>query len=281
MRDGQYAQWLLYFEDSMDIFRTCSLQLEPAPASQFNSAIFSVEILYDIAGELIKTWINYEIPPTEKHLERTVARSLKKFYPDVMHLGGVRTFIDVRIKNIGIDSKGRKVFSNKKPPTSRREIPDRFNTPVRRPNVDLENFRGDSFRILQEAVQDYKNFAAQTALKEGCTEILSFAALYGISKSGVGCLYLGVQEMSFPEIVTAQTTFNKKGKPNGYRGYDVQGNLIYEIEGFNRGSVNLRRVYDTPRNGIFVTFPFNSQHNNHKYTERELIETYNVTSVER
>jgi len=241
-------------------------EYSPSSSSGLDGGIFSEQIFNLIAENLIDSLQRYGIEPNSRHLERQIYSAFRSVRENVFHFGSPDTFTDVKIDSLALDVKGRHIFHNTKTP----HIPQTFNTPVRRPNVELEDFKGDSKSIVLEAVREYQDFALTTTKNDGCDTIFSFVCLYGILKSGFGCLYLSVQEMTWPVVVHADT----KGKV--YSGFDFNGKLIYKIEAFNRNSVNLRRVYQTPRNGMQYTFPLNNRQSTNRplCTRDELEEKY-------
>lgn len=229
------------------------------------------EALHNILGHIRKCW-DYTYP-TGSALEEAIYRGLKPFYNKVESLGSPKTLTDIRKDKDAFDVKGakklghiRKIQSNSNSEENNfveQQLPNRKKitvriaksvyTQVRRPKVDLKNYKGDALKILQEQINEYHQFALKTTTKDGCENIISIVCQYGEDK-GFRSVYLSVEPFKNIQIVSADIAYQQKsGKPNGYRGFDNKGNEVVSLSSFNRGSANMCKKFRTDT-GILYTW---------------------------
>ena len=235
--------------------------------------VLSEDAIYNIVGHCKKCW-DYTYP-TGKALEEAIYRGLKPFFENSQSLGAPNTIVDVSKDNDAFDIKGGKklghlkklsrsandnnnVFVEQILPNALKikvKIPKHITTMIQRPNVDMENWKGDPVTIINKGISDYKNFANNTTKESGCDTLYSVVVLYGEDeKKGYRSLFLTLENFSVPEIQTAKHHLKTNGSHSGYNGFDKEGNLIYSLSPFNRGSVNSYKRFDTNQ-GVLYTWP--------------------------
>jgi hypothetical protein len=235
--------------------------------------VLSEDAIYNIIGHCKKCW-DYTYP-TGKALEEAIYRGIKPFYKDPKSLGAPNTIVDVSKEKDAFDIKGGKKLGHLKKITKSEnddsnifveqilpnalkikvKIPKDFMTMIQRPNVDMQNWKGDPMSIINQGVNDYKKFANKTTKESECDTLYSVIVLYGEDeKKGYRSLFVTLENFSVPEIKLAKHHLKTDGSYAGYGGFDKDGNLIYSLSRFNRGSVNSYKRFDTKR-GVLYTWP--------------------------
>ena len=231
------------------------------------------DAVYNILGHCKKCW-DYTYP-TGKALEEAIYRGIKPFYKDSQSLGAPNTIVDVSKEKDALDIKGGKklghlkklsksandtnnIFVEQILPNALKikvKIPKYITTMIQRPDVDMENWKGNPSTIINKGINAYKKFADKTTKESGCDTLYSMVVLYGEDeKKGYRSLFITLEQFSEPEIATAKHHLKKDGSYAGYNGYDKDGNLIYSLSPFNRGSVNSYKRFDT-KQGVLYTWP--------------------------
>jgi len=257
--------------------------------------ILTEDCINNILGHIKKCW-NYDYP-TGKTLETAVYRGLAPFYPDSKLLGSPTTFVDCGKEQHAFDMKGAKTLGHIIKPTKGANhddnvfveqdipgkgkiyvrVPNSIMTQVRRPKVDLKNYTGDATVTLQEQINDYYEFAVSTSTKAGYTEMLSFVLLYGIDeKRGVKSVFLTIEEFHIPDVVEyrvgkSEATDDGTSVPNSYQGIDANGNVVFSLSSFNKGSSNLYKRFTT-KQGRLMSWSM-EQEDTTVYTREELEKT--------
>lgn len=220
------------------------------------------DVVNNIFFHVEKCW-DYTYP-TGHSLETTFARGLAPFF-DVQQLGSPSTITDIKVSQISIDAKGIKTLKLSKSASARTNMTDKHKipvwigserrqlvvpksvfTPVRRPSVDLEGYKGDPEKILKEQINEYHNFAECSSRADGCDSIQSMVLQYGEEK-GHKFVALSLSEFEKPAITEYRTKYSRTGKPNGYIAIGECGKKVYEISSFNSGSSNLQKRFNTSK----------------------------------
>lgn len=235
--------------------------------------VLSKDAVYNIIGHCKKCW-DYTYP-TGKALEEAIYRGIKPFYKNSQSLGAPNTIVDVSKEKDAFDVKGGKklghlkklsksandennIFVEQILPNALKikvKIPKNITTMIQRPNVDMKNWKGDPLKIIKSGISFYKNFAHTTTKKADCDNLFSVVVLYGEDeKKGYRSIFITLEEFSEPEIATAKYHLKKDGSHAGYNGFDSNGNIIYSLSPFNRGSVNSYKRFNT-KQGVLYTWP--------------------------
>lgn len=256
--------------------------------------IISDECEYNILGHIKNCW-TYGYP-TGTTLENAIFEGLKPFYPDAENLGSPSTIVDTAKGDDAFDVKGKKVLghlANLTKGSNRQDnrfveqnvpnfgeitvrIPRSVITQVRRPNVDLKEYRGDAKKILNEQIKDYQEFAFETTRNDGYKDLYSIVVLYGIDK-GYKSIFLTVNKFSTPASAKFSIGKKENGDPCSYDAYDSNGKLVFKLSSFNKGSSNLNKTFDTTH-GILLTWPVEEQSDD-VYTKDTLEKTSAITIV--
>lgn len=234
--------------------------------------VIAEEAVYNIIGHCMKCW-DYTYP-TGTALEEAVFRGLKAYYENSYSLGAPNTIVDVKKDTDAFDIKGGKKLSYLKkmskstnleenifieqilPNTEKINvrIPKSIMTMIQRPNVDMENWRGDPNKIISAAISDYKNFASTTTKKANCNSLYSLVVLYGEDKAKkYRSIFITLEEFVEPEIVSTKHHLKQDKSYSGYNGFDKDGKLVYALSPFNRGSINSYKAFDTSK-GVLYTY---------------------------
>jgi len=219
------------------------------------------QAITNIFGNMLECW-KWD-NPTGSLLERAITKALNPVYPNVRHLGSGQTIVDVAIHKIAFDIKGSGALRILQKNTGSTDsnyishivnskevfirIPKAITTQIRRPTVDLENWKGDAEKILKEQIADYENFATTSTKAEGCNQLYSLVVLYGENeKLGIQAAYISLQPFSvvYPE------TYHTEGKK--YYGLDKNGVETFSISPMNKGSVNTFKRFDTSKGVLRV-----------------------------
>jgi hypothetical protein len=233
--------------------------------------ILTENAIYNIIGHCKKCW-DYTYP-TGKALEEAIYRGLKPFYQDTQSLGAPNTIVDVAKNKEGFDAKGGKqldhlmkigksanndnnIFVEQILPNALKvkvKIPTHITTMVQRPSVDMENWKGDPVAIINKSIAGYQKFANDSIKAIGCKQLYSIVVLYGEDqKKGCRSLFFTLEDFSIPEIATAKHYLKKNGTNAGYLGLDNEGNVIYSLAAFNRGSVNSYKKFKTTKGFLYT-----------------------------
>jgi hypothetical protein len=233
--------------------------------------VLSDDAVYNIIGHCKKCW-NYTYP-TGTALEEAIYRGIKPFYKNSQSLGAPNTIVDVAKEKHGFDLKGSKslghvtkiaksancndnIFVEQILPNALKikvKVPKYITTMVQRPNVDMENWKGDPEKIINASIVNYKNFAISTTKSAGCDNLYSIVVLYGEDK-GYRSIFVTLEEFSVAEIASAKH-YLKQNKVNaGYIGLDKNGDVVYSLSPFNRGSINSYKKFKTSQ-GVLYTWP--------------------------
>lgn len=200
--------------------------------------------------------------PTGAPLEGDIARGFLDNNEHIVEkFGGPGTITDVKIDKICLDVKGRKGLkllgrlsksANHKKNTFHRivvdgkewylSIPKTIMTQARRPKVDLKGYTANAKSVLKEQVKEYVNKSIESSKNDGCDKIVSIIHMYDTSK-GYKISVLSEVEFEKHNIVTAETLFKKNGTPAGYVGYNENGQAVYKLSSFNKGSSNMEKMY--------------------------------------
>ena len=232
--------------------------------------IFPEEVIYNILGHIKRCW-DYTYP-TGEALEEAFYRGLKSFYSDARSLGSANTIVDVAQGSKAFDIKGSKQLGHfhKISPTAniddnwfvdvdtgkgpiKVKISKSVTTIVRRPQVDLENFTGDSAAILAAQIAEYTNFAFTTTARDGCNDLYSVVLQYGQDR-GFKSVFLNIQKFSNVVVESTETHLKKNGVPNAYVGLDGSGDTAFLLYSFNRGSTNFYKTF-LIESGYLFTWP--------------------------
>jgi hypothetical protein len=222
--------------------------------------LITKEVAVNIAWHTQLAWA-YSVP-NDSTGELVITHGLKPFYPDAEQRGGSTTIVDIKVNNIAYDVKCRDVLSVFTKERSSKQLarapgktyfpvddlwvsrPASVLSPVRRPNVELENYQGDCQRIITEQIAEYKQYADRTVAKAGCTELRSLIFLYG-EKNGYKSIYIDEQPFTTPV-----PTFYESEK--SYRALDANHKLLYEISDYSKGSTNFNKRFDCNSGYLFV-----------------------------
>lgn len=220
------------------------------------------EIANNIFYHIDNCWdYNY---PTGQALETAISRGLDPFF-NTEQLGSPNTITDVKADDISIDIKGNKTLKFITKINSRTNITDNHiikatvdgipvnlsvpksvMTQVRRPTVDLQEYKGDPEAILSEQISEYENFVWTKSEQDGCSSVMSFVVQYG-ERDGMKAITLTINEFEIPKVKEFSTTKNKAGENNAYVAYDSERNEIFKLSSFNRGSSNMYKRYPTEK----------------------------------
>lgn len=232
--------------------------------------ILSEDCIYNILGHIKDCWeTDY---PNSKNLENAFFKGLLPFYPNSKLLGSPTTIVDAGKDSDAFDIKGCKslnhvfgltrnsnqienYYHTQTLPNGNKvivKIPKSINTQVRRPNVDLESYKGNAKVILENQVLDYHVFAINSIAKDGYENLYSVVLLYGIDK-GYKSIFLTIEDFSIPAIETTKVGVKKDGTPCSYNGLDAEGNVVFTLSSFNRGSSNFVKRFETS-SGILMTW---------------------------
>ena len=260
------------------------------------SQIISDECLYNILGHIKSCW-KYDYP-TGGTLETAVYLGMKPFYSNAKQLGSPSTIVDVGKDDDAFDIKGCKVLGhvNKTVKSSNYDknifvkqtvpnfgevhirIPVSIITQVRRPKVDLKGYKGSAKKSLDEQIDDYQSFALRTTDKDGYQRLFSMVLLYGIdTKKGFKSAFLTLTEFDIPKIINYSIGKNAKGVPNSYQGLDENGNNVFVLSSFNKGSSNFYKRFGTSK-GVLMTWPIEEE-NPFIYTKQLLEESTGITII--
>jgi hypothetical protein len=241
----------------------------------------------NILGHIKNCW-NYDYP-NGKTLETAIFRGIEPFYANARLLGSPSTIVDVGKNNEAFDIKGCKElghlvkivkssnheknnFAEQTVPGAKKivvRIPKSVITQVRRPKVDLKNYAGNTKKIIDEQVQDYHQFAMTTTNDDGYEVLFSVVLLYGIDK-GFKSVFLTLKKFDIPQIKKYITVNKKNGTPCGYQGTDADGNVLFKLSSFNKGSSNFHKKFCTEE-GILMTWL--AEEKNQTIFTREELET--------
>lgn len=256
--------------------------------------IISIECVYNILGHIKNCW-TYGYP-TGATLENAIFEGLKPFYPDAENLGSPLTIVDTAKEDDAFDIKGKKVLGHLDNLTKAANhednqfvqqnvpnfgeitvrIPRSVITQVRRPKVDLKEYKGDAKKILTEQIKDYLGFAFKTTSKDGYIDLYSIVVLYGIDK-GCKSIFLTVEKFSTPASAKFSIGKKENGDPCSYDSYDSNGKLVFKLSSFNKGSSNLNKTFETTH-GILLTWPVEEQSDD-LYTKDTLEKTSAIQTV--
>ena len=214
------------------------------------------QVITNIFGNMNECW-QWD-NPTGSLLEKIVVRSAETMYPKTEHLGSGSTVVDVKIGKLALDVKGsKKIGFLKKKPTNNKtlanynifpyehdgkklwvKVPKYTVTQIRRPSVELQEWKGDAKSILTEQIKEYEDFAHRTIAEDECSKLLSLVVLYGEHENLVAG-YVSIK----PFTVEYQVAYTAKAK--SYIGLDKDGNETFSISAMNKGSINTYKRFDT------------------------------------
>ena len=236
---------------------------------------FTDDCIYNIIGCIRESW-NYDFP-TGKTLEKAIFRGIKPFYSNVRLLGSPNTIVDVGKDNQAFDIKGSQSlghllkitksanknsndFVHQSLPNGQKifvRIPKYIVTQVRRPKVDLKNYKGDPKKIIDLQIKDYMDFSERTTKEAGYDTLSSMVLLYGIDK-GIKSIFLSINDFENHIIKDYKTGFktinSTKKVPSSYEAVNENGEIVYKLSSFNKGSSNFYKKF-TINNGILVSWP--------------------------
>lgn len=204
--------------------------------------------------------------PTGSALETAVARGFKDHRDrTVREFGSPNTITDVAVDNICLDIKGKGDAKLLKTLTKTAnheknmyipveldgeeffiKVPRSIMTQARRPKAELKNYQGDAKQTLIEQANEYRDFAYRTSKADGCDQIISLIHMYGNDK-GYKISVLTDNVFEEHTIDTAETTYKRNGTPSSYQGYNTQGDCVYKLSSFNKGSSNMEKRYYTTK----------------------------------
>jgi hypothetical protein len=223
--------------------------------------LITVDVAANIASHCEKSW-TYSLPNSDTG-ENIIMHGLSPFYPKTEKKGGSTTIVDLKIDNIAYDIKCRQVLTitAKSPKKSKNKkyvkfdgqtiiIPNSVETPVRRPNVNLQEFTGDCQLIINEQIQEYKDYADRTMKAANCTDLHSVLLLYG-EGNGYKAIYIDEQLFDTPAATRFETYLNKKKIPSAYLAYDDIG-LLYKLMDYSKGSTNFVKRFDCSNGFLFM-----------------------------
>jgi hypothetical protein len=226
--------------------------------------LITQEVAANIAAHTRRAW-TYSVP-NDTTSEIIIACGFKPFYSDAESKGGSTTIVDVKVGSVAYDVKARdvlNVFTKERSEKQKANAPGQkyfkvgnelfvgrpncIHSPVRRPNVELENYQGDCQRILTEQIQEYRDYADRTTKEAGCNELRSLLFLYG-QGSGYKAIYIEEQLFSTPKPAAFTT-----GK--GYYAHDANGQQLYQILDYSKGSSNFNKRFDCNNQGFLFVWP--------------------------
>jgi len=228
--------------------------------------LITQQVATNIAAHAKEAW-HYSVPNDDAG-EAVIREGLRAFYSDVEQRGGSTTIVDVRAGNIAYDIKCRDVLGiiTKTPTKTQTEsdnqyvkvdsnlyvkIPTSVLSPVRRPNVEHENFSSNPEEVILDQIAEYQEYAKRTTEEAGCTDLNSIIFLYG-KGNGYKAVYIEEQAFAAPLPSTFDTYINKQGKASGYNAYDANGKILYKLLEYSKGSVNFNKRFDVNGGYLFV-----------------------------
>lgn len=226
--------------------------------------LINAQVAANIASHTKQAW-TYSVP-NDTTSEIIITCGLKPFYADAEQRGGSTTIVDVKVGDVALDVKARdvlKIFTKERTDKQKARAPGQqylkvhdnlfigrpncIHSPVRRPNVDLENYQGDCKRILTEQIQEYSDYANRTTKEAGCKELRSVLFLYG---QGAGHKAIYIEEQMFGTPTPASFTTGK-----GYYAHDANGHQLYQILDYSKGSSNFNKRFDCTNGGYLFVWP--------------------------
>jgi hypothetical protein len=226
--------------------------------------LITTEVAVNIAAHTKRAW-TYSVP-NDTTSEIIIACGLKPFYTGVEQKGGSTTIVDVKVDTVAYDVKARDVLNVFTKARSEKQKanapgqqyfkvndnlyvgrPNSIHSPVRRPSVDLENYQGDCQRILTKQIQEYRDYADRTTNEAGCNELRSLLFLYG---QGAGYKAIYIEEQMFGTPAPASFTTGK-----GYYAHDANGQQLYQILDYSKGSSNFNKRFDCNNSGFLFVWP--------------------------
>jgi hypothetical protein len=200
--------------------------------------------------------------PTGQALETAIFRGLQPFF-ETKQLGSPSTITDVKADDVSIDAKGNKtlkILNKITKGTNTKDynilelqvhgkkvylsVPKSLVTQVRRPKVDLQNYAGDAQLTLEEQIEEYKTFALVKSKNDGCSKVMSFVVQY-IEQSNTKAATLTVSEFDIPEVEKYFTKKDSKGKNKEYVGLNADGEEVFALSSYNKGSSNMYKRFRT------------------------------------
>ena len=155
-------------------------------------------------------------------------------------------------------------------------IPRSVTTQVRRPKVDLKNYKGNPKKTIDDQIKDYYQFAVETTNKDGYKELYSVVLLYGIDK-GYKSIFLTLEKFNIPNVVSSSIGTKQDGTPCAYHGLDNEGNTVFSLSSFNKGSSNFYKRFETT-NGLLMTWP-EEENNPTIFTKKDLEKDCAITKI--
>jgi len=231
--------------------------------------LITKDVATNIAAHAQSAW-HYGLPNDEAG-EVIICSGLNPFY-QTEHKGGSTTIVDATVvdtagNRIALDIKCRQVLKTfTRAPSRGQEAssnsyhnidknlyvsrPPSVLCPVRRPNVDLENFKGNAEDIITKQIAEYREYANNSIERAECAELRSIILLYG-KHNGYKAIYIEEQTFGTPTPTTYQVYRNKKGQPTGYEAMDDRG-LLYKLMNYSEGSANFNKRFDCSNGYLFV-----------------------------
>jgi len=222
--------------------------------------LITPEVAVNIAHHARQAW-TYAVP-NDTTGELVITQGLKPFYPGAEQRGGSTTIVDVKVDNVALDIKCRGVLGIFDKPRSDRQLahaenktyteldglwigmPRSVTSPVRRPNVDLQGYKGDPETIISSQLAEYEAYALRTTQEAGCDRLHSVLFLYGEGR-GYKSIYIEEQRFDNPK----PTHYLADGRT--YQALDEQGKL-YEIIDYSRGSTNFTKRFQVNKGYLFA-----------------------------
>lgn len=233
--------------------------------------LITKDVATNIAAHAQSAW-HYGLPNDEAG-EVIICSGLEPFY-QTEHKGGSTTIVDATAvdtagNRIALDIKCRQVLKTfTRAPSRGQEAssnsyhninenlyvsrPPAVLCPVRRPSVDLQNFKGDPKAIITEQIAEYKEYAMNSIERAECVELRSIILLYG-QHNGYKAIYIEEQAFGTPTPTSYQVYKNKKEEPTGYEAMDANG-LLYKLMNYSEGSANFNKRFDCS-NGFLFAWP--------------------------
>ena len=261
------------------------------------TTVLSDECISNILGHIKACW-NYNYP-TGNTLENAFFEGIRPFYTDAKSLGGPNTMVDVGKDQEAFDIKGKKVLGHLSKLTKASnyeenifvkqlvpgkgkinvKVPKSIMTQIRRPKVNLKNYKGNAKKILTEQITDYHQFAVKTTNKAGYQDLFSVVLLYGIDvKKGYKSVFLTIEKFDIPAVAKFSIGTKKDNvTPGSYLGADDKNNTLFSLITFSTNSSNFsKRFYTTY--GELMTWSIEDT-DPVIYTRSELEKTCAVTTV--
>lgn len=223
----------------------------------------SSEVITNVLGHCKECW-NYDYP-TGKTLENAFYEGVKPFHADSKKLGSSFTIVDVAQGTNAFELKGSKALGFLKRVTGAANhgknkfisvsipnvgnllvrVPYSIMTQIRRPVVDLHNYKGNPKEIILEQIEDYVNFAKKSCEKGGFDTLYSGTLLYGTDeKKGVRGIVYTQSKFSIPTITDYTIGYKEDGKtPCSYQAIGEDGLVVFQLSSFNKGSSNFYKRY--------------------------------------